>query len=431
MSLILVFGWRGADADGVVRMLRGHVSEEEITVMRQVRDQVRSGRRVPDLDPDLVHRAEEILGEALRRRGELNVSVDDVLSANGKGFLDPLLDRAYRRDLRRSGRAAEDMPPRTWVAEAQRRGDTAVAQLLSLHLGRNLGQTAPTRYRHLGSIPCPDTAGPERLRRLKQQLENDVDLLGDRLDNMITEIRQAPPQLRTTAQLRVKEGHLRILSGNIGEIMARPRMLNILAARQAVHPDAVLITGARYRTTTGRGPALLFIDALVVRFVDGRLIWLDRVEVKNMRNADAGVDQHIATGELQMGSGDFTGSVDDAVMAADGPDAVVLDPQHIRVWRDPDAAWVRLADHGDDLDGEYLIGVSGSGKRATRTQLSKRHVIIPRGFDPLGAGSFEVATEFDNLAGTITVHQAMDATYAELYYLLTTAVTVLKRRHGL
>lgn len=443
MSFLQVFGRRAEHARGVLRLVRGHASPDDIAVLRQVREHLQAGRRMQDLPAALAAQAHDILLRLLRTRRA--VPVDDVISASGRGFTEPALQREYLAALRRRGMTAAQLPPRQWI-QALRRG-TVAFRLAELYLGAGFrAARAGSRRRNLGSIPRVLTGS--RLDDLVRRLEADLPVLADRLGNMMEEIRALPTHLRRREWLSLNEGHLSILSGNIGEILARQQMLDILGNVQRSVPGAVLLTGARYRPVAGRGPALLFIDGLIAEFQEGTLRVLDRIEIKNMRNADTGIRQHIEAAEIRMGQHEFLGTADEAAAIVESrratsgggaaltsgpdlPDAIVLDPQQVRVWDGGRADGITLAEHGSDLGGQYMVATAGPGRRAVSTQTSRRHVIIPGGFDPMGSTSVGVRTGFDLVAGEVTVHHAMGATYDELYHLLAEAVEILKRQHGL
>lgn len=408
--------------------------------LRRVVAHLRAGRPFRQLPRQVLGQAHAALLRAMR--GAARHGVDHIISANGRDFTSELVRQAYHDALRRRGLTADELSPQQWLRSVA--GGSRADQLLHLVLGPQWRSTLPTtRYRNLVSIPRPAlldeaTGSGTRQDELVARLGEDLDTLGDRLGNMIEEIRGLPPRLRTRAQLSLNEGHLRILQGNIGEILARPRMLELLERARSAHPGAVLVTGARYRPAGRPGGSQLFIDGLIVVFHgsgaqrEARL--LDRFEVKTMRNAQAGIDQHVLTAETRMGGHDVHGTAEQAalVVGPSSPDAILLDPERVRVFDGTAAAGVPLGRYGDgDLGGAYLIGASsGPGRRSVQTQTSTRHVLIPGGFDPQGASTTGVLTGFD-LAGELLVHESMGATYDEVYYLLVEAVELLKRHHGL
>lgn len=246
------------------------------------------------------------------------ISLDSLLRIDESGIIDGDLAEFYTDYvLRRDALGEESLDPRDWMIRLPT--DSAPHKRLVQIAGPDYKRTLGLTWREpvfveFGAFPNPFQT-PAALDSLRDRLSN-APALWDRL----SVFRSDTAVREMLAAGRVKLGHLRILKGNIGEILSLPDQLRILdayrsgeelvsgngqLARSAFnrgrHPNAQLFSGVRVRNLSGALGDTLFSDNVVGVLEDGGLRLLAVVEVKaSRRGGSEALEQVFEWGEARL-----------------------------------------------------------------------------------------------------------------------------------
>lgn len=189
------------------------------------------------------------------------VTLQDLILPNGEGFSDSILQLAYQSYFASN---PNPMMPVKWALSVT---SGVPRQRLVKLLGPDYakGKRTGASTRLLSTIKQPAGYDPSTHISDVRQVMQSPHALFDRLANML----QTP-----MTGGRISRGHLSILKGNVGEILAYPEMLRVLDEVRQTYPDAELFTGVRatlFRPDGTASEPVAFTDGIIATARPGGL----------------------------------------------------------------------------------------------------------------------------------------------------------------
>jgi hypothetical protein len=203
------------------------------------------------------------------------LTIDDIITKDGKGIVEANEDlkqiaAKYRDYVSRNPEA--HLPPDEWISHVTTPGPlrSALEKVLGPDYAKGI-RSAQDRFVRLSAYPRPEGYDPAQdLRRLFASTSN-RELLFDRLKDLVAELRELLPGF-------MNRGRLRILKGNIGEVLSKEAQQQALAEVRQVDKDAQLFSGITAQRVVDEvqgklvlGDPVLFSDNIIASVRGGNL----------------------------------------------------------------------------------------------------------------------------------------------------------------
>ncbi|SEG53138.1 hypothetical protein SAMN04489712_10675 [Thermomonospora echinospora] len=402
-ALLRRFGPRAERAVHTVRALENvNISAAERELLTEAQVLIRAGKALPT-------ELEARLFELLRRVAPTPPNVESLLNDAGTGFVHQRLQELFQRYKKGGGPAK----PADWARRVTR-GEAR--EIFERILGADFARrgTGDVRLKNLVDIPRPKTLTDDVAIAHLRHIEAQPGKLWERLDGLEELLRDRPRQLGPAVLQAIKFvqavplGLFHIMKGNVGEILAFRKQLDVLAELVAhlpkeVRSSTVLLTGVRIRLADKAGRlssrTVLFSDNIIATMGARDLTLRGLFEVKSGSDGVAEAAEQVfrwVEDRLTPGS---------QIVLPKGSAVVGVDGKVARLTREYVFTWAPSGALGPD---ERTI---------SNLSKAKRYLVVPK--DATG----ELPDALNIPGGRELIR--MDQTSAELEYLTGQTITLV------
>lgn len=283
-----VFGDRSIlTAGALLKLQKARPTSSERKVIEASAKEIARGGK-PALEA--VKAAEEVIA----RVEESVPSIENLLTPDGKGFMNETLQTAYVRYSKSEAKYAAEGPAK-W-AKVTRQPEAM--RIFENELGKNFRDKPFIDERMFNpyAVPIPPTLTAERASAALQQLDADLAKTYERASQYV--ISNGADEL--VLSRLIDGGSFRILKGNVAEVLSKPIQMEILAKIAEENPGKipVLISGVNIQLARdGKlvGQAKLFSDNIIALRSAKGLEILGVVEVKSGLNGGLHATEQVFT----------------------------------------------------------------------------------------------------------------------------------------